>query len=905
MTIAGFWSKLLEYDVSDERVPFRIYAERFYKKYDRPLRVGIDVYMWLCELSPQINQRTHSNGPEVMSKLLLNFHSRIRELISLNVSFVFVFDGIFKVKKRRWTAGSDPNDDTCEYSFCPPARNFDEAYRTVNKIILNNPLSCAVVDLPEVVKMKELLDEWNISYVQAPAEAEAELGRLNMAGVIDAVISNDADGFMFGTQVILRNFSKWISDFPSTWFPTGHSITQQTEFYVTPISVARIEEKTGLTRGRIICVSCLSGNDFSEGAEGLGIVRAFHLAQIGTKCESKHDLGDKGRKDKNKKNKDKEDKNSKDKETTHVKKVDLAVEIAKIFVNKDLTKYTLGIPPDDAVGRKQKLSKLALLLNADLKKNSREYFGRAFNFEDEITLPSDFYFMIHFYPLLAPYIYVFPPYATNNAERVTEDGFQGCILPQICVCDFHDNKEVVRFSRGTNQGKLGNSYFEVKRYESKNDSDLDKYIDKFNQSGSLAWFERPDFKQMCDLCLPISKSTREFLLKFLSEAYIFRAVISLDHFRKNMDDVFVNSFKVRELPVKRKGDKETKYKWKTELYQLRYDDEAIFGEYLVPADKDLIYDDNYNLISSKKSSYVWIQKYLLESTENGRRLVHEYEARTKKKKETYKKGSPRKRGRRYPKQSTTLFNLKNSPIKLTPKKLDADIISKPDLKPLPALKFAPGRPSSKADGSQNSADENFWLLESSTKKRPSSKHEKPDHNFNHRNVVTLVEPFNKRNRLEKVPGLPRMESNSIHLDKEYNDLVCRSPYKERVKSGTNLEPITILDSDEETDADNPKTGDLANNDIDETSARNLSSSLIIIEDSRQDKPDELEIYREHNTIFAKKLDNGHGENVRSSNKQETIREDTSDSEENSSTLLDENDSAIHNAEDQINDILGL
>ena len=172
--------------------------------------------MWLCELSPQINQRTHSNGPEVMSKLLLNFHSRIRELISLNVSFVFVFDGIFKVKKRRWTAGSDPNDDRCEYSFCPPARNFDEAYRTVNKIILNNPLSCAVVDLPEVVKMKELLDEWNISYVQAPAEAEAELGRLNMAGVIDAVISNDADGFMFGTQVILRNFSKWISDFPST-----------------------------------------------------------------------------------------------------------------------------------------------------------------------------------------------------------------------------------------------------------------------------------------------------------------------------------------------------------------------------------------------------------------------------------------------------------------------------------------------------------------------------------------------------------------------------------------------------------------------------------------------------------------------------------------------------------------
>ena len=85
MTIAGFWGKLSEFDVSDERVPLRIYAERYYKEYGRPLRVGIDAYMWLCELSPQINQQTHLTGPEVLSKLILNFHSRIRELISLNI----------------------------------------------------------------------------------------------------------------------------------------------------------------------------------------------------------------------------------------------------------------------------------------------------------------------------------------------------------------------------------------------------------------------------------------------------------------------------------------------------------------------------------------------------------------------------------------------------------------------------------------------------------------------------------------------------------------------------------------------------------------------------------------------------------------------------------------------------
>ena len=894
MTIAGFWGKLSEFDVSDERVPLRIYAERYYKEYGRPLRVGIDAYMWLCELSPQINQQTHLTGPEVLSKLILNFHSRIRELILLNISFVFVFDGIFKVKKRRWgTTTSDGNDDICEYSFCPPAKNFDEAYKAVNSIISKKPLSCAVLDLPEVVKIKELLDLWNISYVQAPAEAEAELGRLNLAGVIDAVISNDGDGFMFGTQVMLRNFSKWVPDFPSTWFPTGHPITQQTEFYVTPIRMERIESKTGLTRGRLICVSCLSGNDFSEGALGLGVVRAFHLAQIGTKCEHWYDVDDKTKDGNGKK---------------AAKKVDFSRLLAKIFVNKDPMKYTLRIPPDDTTGRKQKLRELTLLLNTELENRSKAYFGRAFNFEKQIGLPSDFYFMIHFYPLLAPYVYFFPPYATNNAEDMAEDGFQGCGLPQISKKDFHDSKEVIRFSRGTNQGKLGYSYFDLKEYDSTNDEDLIKYTDRFKERGSLAWFERPDFKRMCELRLPISKSTREFLLKFLSEAYAFRAVMNLEYFLKNKDDIFVNSFKIRDLPVKHKGDKSIVYKWKTELYQLKYDEKVIFGDYLVSADSDLIYDDNYNLVPSKKSSYVWIQKYILESVDTGRKLIAEYETRTKKKRETYKKGSPRKRGRRYPKQSTNLINLKNSPIKLTPKKSDAEIIDNTKLKPLPALKFVPSRPASKAAGSQSSTDTSFWLSEPPTSKRLVSKQVKARDQENNEDILTWFEPSNKRNRLEKVPGLPRMESNSVSLDKEYDHLVQVSPHDNCSKAGTNTEPIAILDSDEETDFEDLKTNNSINDDLKETSARDLSSSLIVLANEHKRAIE----YKGHENVITDVIidagDNKEGTNSKHKDmygKKRSVTQVTSEFWEDSSALLSETDSSIHDAEDEINDILGI
>lgn len=39
---------------------------------------------------------------------------------------------------------------------------------------------------------------------QAPGEAEAELAYLNGIGVIDAVLSDDVDNFLFGAQTVLR-----------------------------------------------------------------------------------------------------------------------------------------------------------------------------------------------------------------------------------------------------------------------------------------------------------------------------------------------------------------------------------------------------------------------------------------------------------------------------------------------------------------------------------------------------------------------------------------------------------------------------------------------------------------------------------------------------------------------------
>lgn len=42
---------------------------------------------------------------------------------------------------------------------------------------------------------------------KAPGEAEAELAHMNQASIIDGVLSDDADTFLFGAHTVIR---KWV-----------------------------------------------------------------------------------------------------------------------------------------------------------------------------------------------------------------------------------------------------------------------------------------------------------------------------------------------------------------------------------------------------------------------------------------------------------------------------------------------------------------------------------------------------------------------------------------------------------------------------------------------------------------------------------------------------------------------
>lgn len=61
---------------------------------------------------------------------------------------------------------------------------------------------------PIIRLSKVLIDLFKFPRHEAPGEAEAECARLQRAGVVDAVMSNDVDALMFGSTLTVMNFSK-------------------------------------------------------------------------------------------------------------------------------------------------------------------------------------------------------------------------------------------------------------------------------------------------------------------------------------------------------------------------------------------------------------------------------------------------------------------------------------------------------------------------------------------------------------------------------------------------------------------------------------------------------------------------------------------------------------------------
>ena len=106
--------------------------------------------------------------------------------------------------------------------------------------------------------VQELLTLFGIPFIVSPAEAEAQCAALNAQGLVDGVVTDDNDVFLFGARVVYRNL----------FDAKSHVERYEVEAFTTEL---------GLSRARLIQLALLLGSDYSTGVHGVGVVNAMEI----------------------------------------------------------------------------------------------------------------------------------------------------------------------------------------------------------------------------------------------------------------------------------------------------------------------------------------------------------------------------------------------------------------------------------------------------------------------------------------------------------------------------------------------------------------------------------------------------------------------------------------------------
>ncbi|KAG6819067.1 hypothetical protein H0H93_015786 [Arthromyces matolae] len=186
----------------------------------RAFRVGIDASAWLYQAR---YRRGHTKNPELVTLL-----SRCVNLLSMPLVPLFVFDGDFRPKIKR------------------------------KKRVVTNPRWLEL-------EFQELLECFGFHWIKAPGEAEAELAWMSRANILDVVLTQDSDTWVFGAKAILRTIKNDGG--------LGNMYYEADDIASHP--------NIGLRRGDFIAIAILAGGDYSAGIAGCGVEIAARLARSG------------------------------------------------------------------------------------------------------------------------------------------------------------------------------------------------------------------------------------------------------------------------------------------------------------------------------------------------------------------------------------------------------------------------------------------------------------------------------------------------------------------------------------------------------------------------------------------------------------------------------------------------
>ncbi|KAK4328548.1 hypothetical protein Pmani_001025 [Petrolisthes manimaculis] len=207
--------------------------------------VAVDLSCWIVDTKSL-------NLVQVTQPHLRNLLFRTLALINAGVKPVFVLEG--EAPHLKWATIHSRNQRT----------HCGQKSTTTNKTEATKKTATRSRFKSVLKECKELLDLLGVSCVQAEGEAEATCASLSYHQVVDGVISQDSDVFLYGGKTVFRNFT------------ASHSKATLEKY-----SVDLIEAHLDLTRGDMIMLALLLGCDYRpQGVPGIGKDTALKFIQL-------------------------------------------------------------------------------------------------------------------------------------------------------------------------------------------------------------------------------------------------------------------------------------------------------------------------------------------------------------------------------------------------------------------------------------------------------------------------------------------------------------------------------------------------------------------------------------------------------------------------------------------------
>ncbi|KAJ4479219.1 hypothetical protein J3R30DRAFT_3882938 [Lentinula aciculospora] len=190
----------------------------------RGFRIGIDASIWFFHAE---------YGKEGENPELRTLFFRCAQLLSQGFLPLFIFDGPLR----------------------PDIKRGKRINKSANKLVTG---------------MQAIIEAFGFEYRTAPGEAEAELALLNRIGVIDGILSDDVDNFLFGAHTVVRNHSSTHAGAKST--------IEKAKVYTYTLPHPAFPD---VGPEELIFIALCSGGDYGTGLDNCGVKISYGLARAG------------------------------------------------------------------------------------------------------------------------------------------------------------------------------------------------------------------------------------------------------------------------------------------------------------------------------------------------------------------------------------------------------------------------------------------------------------------------------------------------------------------------------------------------------------------------------------------------------------------------------------------------